>query len=57
MVDYKTNRHEGADIEGFLDRERERYAVQLQRYASALEGGARCGLYFPLLAGWREILR
>ena len=57
IVDYKTSTHGGADVEGFLDRERERYAIQLQRYASALERGARCGLYFPMLAGWRETLR
>ena len=57
IVDYKTSTHTGADVEGFLDRERERYAAQLQRYASALDRGARCGLYFPMLAGWREILR
>jgi len=53
VVDYKTSRHEGADVEGFLDRERERYAPQLQRYADHLDG-ARMGLYFPLLRGWRE---
>ena len=57
VVDYKTSRHEGADVEGFLDREQKRYAAQLQRYASALDRGARCGLYFPMLAGWREILQ
>ncbi|KPK08440.1 MAG: hypothetical protein AMJ64_03480, partial [Betaproteobacteria bacterium SG8_39] len=53
VIDYKTSRHEGADREGFLDRERERYAPQLARYSAAL-GGARMGLYFPLLGGWRE---
>ena len=53
VVDYKTSRHEGADVDGFLDRERERYAEQLQRYAESL-GDARMGLYFPLLRGWRE---
>ena len=42
-----------SDIEGFLDRERERYAEQLQRYSTHL-GNARMGLYFPLLRGWRE---
>jgi ATP-dependent exoDNAse (exonuclease V) beta subunit len=52
VVDYKTSRHEGADIEGFLDREQKRYAAQLDAYAAAL-GGARRGLYFPLHAGWR----
>jgi len=52
VVDFKTSRHAGADVEGFLDRERERYAAQLDAYAAAL-GGARRGLYFPVLAGWR----
>jgi ATP-dependent helicase/nuclease subunit A len=53
VVDYKTSRHEGANIEAFLERERERYAPQLARYAHAL-GATRMGLYFPLLRGWRE---
>ena len=55
IVDYKTSAHEGADPEGFLDQERTRYAAQLERYARALGGTSRLGLYFPLLAGWREI--
>jgi len=54
VVDYKTSSHEGADADAFLDRERERYAAQLARYAGALGGGHRLGLYFPLLGGWRE---
>jgi ATP-dependent helicase/nuclease subunit A len=53
VVDYKTSRHEGANIEAFLERERERYAPQLARYAEAL-GATHMGLYFPLLRGWRE---
>ncbi len=53
IVDYKTSRHEGADIEGFLDRELERYAPQLEAYAALLEGSMQ-GLYFPVLRGWRE---
>ncbi|HVC12399.1 MAG TPA: UvrD-helicase domain-containing protein [Burkholderiales bacterium] len=52
IVDYKTSRHEGADIEAFLDREVERYAGQLRGYAAAL-AGSRQGLYFPLLRSWR----
>ncbi len=55
IVDYKTSSHEGADREGFLDREQARYRAQLERYAevhSAIE--TRLGLYFPLLGGWRE---
>jgi ATP-dependent exoDNAse (exonuclease V) beta subunit len=55
IVDYKTSAHEGADRAGFLDRERDRYAAQLERYAQALGGTSRLGLYFPLLGGWREI--
>jgi ATP-dependent helicase/nuclease subunit A len=55
IVDYKTNRHEGADREAFLDGERERYRAQLEAYARALASGeAMLGLYFPLLSGWRE---
>ena len=52
VVDFKTSRHEGAEVEAFLDRERSRYAAQLDAYAAAL-GGASRGLYFPLHTGWR----
>jgi len=58
IVDYKTGTHEGADVEGYLDRERERYRKQLERYAALLRSldrrPIRLGLYFPLLNGWRE---
>ena len=56
IVDYKTSSHEGADVEAFLDRERTRYEKQLARYAAASGDAAHTmlGLYFPLLAGWRE---
>jgi ATP-dependent exoDNAse (exonuclease V) beta subunit len=56
IVDYKTSGHEGTNVEGFLDQEQERYRAQLARYAQALGQGERAmlGLYFPLLAGWRE---
>ncbi len=53
IIDYKTGTHEGADVEAFLDRERLRYASQLELYAQALGGAAELGLYFPLLNGWR----
>ena len=53
IVDYKTSSHEGGGAEAFLERERERYAPQLARYANAL-GKARLGLYFPMLRGWKE---
>ncbi|HEX4944606.1 MAG TPA: UvrD-helicase domain-containing protein [Usitatibacteraceae bacterium] len=55
IVDYKTGTHEGAEAESFLDSERTRYAEQLHRYADALGGGPRLGLYFPLIPGWREV--
>ena len=54
VVDYKTSRHEGADIEAFLDRERERYAPQIKVYGE-LRKGSRQGLFFPLLRGWRQL--
>jgi ATP-dependent exoDNAse (exonuclease V) beta subunit len=55
IVDYKTSSHEGADVEAFLDSERERYRLQLARYAAAVgDRDAMLGLYFPLLHGWRE---
>jgi hypothetical protein len=54
IVDYKTSRHEGADPEAFLDRERERYRAQLARYAGLFPGPSRRGLYFPRMPGWRE---
>ena len=38
IVDYKTSSHEGAELEKFLESERERYAPQLARYA---EGARR----------------
>ncbi len=53
VVDYKTSEHKGGGIEAFLNAERERYAAQLDGYAEAV-GGARRGLYFALLRGWRE---
>ena len=53
IVDYKTSRHSGTDLDAFLERERERYAPQLDRYARLMRGlGAehvKVALYFPLL--------
>jgi ATP-dependent exoDNAse (exonuclease V) beta subunit len=55
IVDYKTSSHEGADVEAFLEREKERYRAQLERYAAVLSDsrGVGLSLYFPLLGGWR----
>ena len=53
IVDYKTSRHTGADVDAFLARERARYAPQLERYADMMRGletrRVRVGLYFPLM--------
>jgi ATP-dependent exoDNAse (exonuclease V) beta subunit len=58
IVDFKFSRHEGADVDAFLDSEHERYRAQLEGYATAMRGldarPIRLGLYFPLLGGWRE---
>ncbi len=56
VVDYKTSMHEGGEPERFLDRELERYAPQLTRYATAFPGEAPAlALYFPLMKGWRRL--
>jgi ATP-dependent exoDNAse (exonuclease V) beta subunit len=59
IVDFKTGRHEGADAEGFMAREVERYRAQLERYARVVRGAEarpiRLALYYPLVeGGWRE---
>jgi hypothetical protein len=58
IVDYKTSSHQGAGLEAFLDRERERYRTQLERYARLLTRAerrrVRLGLYCPMLRAWRE---
>ncbi len=58
IIDYKTSAHEGADLEEFLDNEQARYRQQLRQYATLMQARDprpwRLGLYFPLLAGWRE---
>jgi len=59
VVDFKTSPHEGGDVAAFLEAEVERYRSQLTRYAQlARELGpqpVRAGLYYPLLAAWREV--
>ena len=59
VVDFKTSPHEGGDLSAFLDSEAVRYTAQLTRYAHlARQLGpqpVRAGLYFPLLAAWREV--
>jgi ATP-dependent exoDNAse (exonuclease V) beta subunit len=59
VVDFKTSPHEGGDVAAFLDAEAVRYTAQLARYAHlARQLGpqpVRAGLYYPLLAAWREV--
>jgi ATP-dependent exoDNAse (exonuclease V) beta subunit len=59
VVDFKTSPHEGGDRENFLDEEVKRYSAQLLRYVHlARQLGpqpVRAGLYYPLLAAWREV--
>ena len=53
IVDYKTSRHSGTDLDAFLEQERLRYAPQLERYAFLMQGlgmqRVKVALYFPLL--------
>jgi ATP-dependent helicase/nuclease subunit A len=53
VVDFKTSRHEGTNVDAFLDRERKRYAQQMHAYVSTISGVC-AALYFPLLRGWRS---
>ena len=60
IVDFKTSEHAGGDLEGFLDAQREKYRGQMAAYRALFARldarPIRAGLYFPLLAGWREYL-
>ena len=57
IVDFKTSRHEGGDVEAFLDSEVERYRSQLQTYSAAMaeidSRPIKVALYFPLLGALR----
>jgi ATP-dependent exoDNAse (exonuclease V) beta subunit len=59
VIDFKTGRHEGGDVVGFLDRELERYRAQLDRYralASSLgPQPVRAALYFPLVGAFKVL--
>ena len=58
VIDYKISRHEGGDVDAFLDDQQQRYQPKLEQYAVLMEGlgekNIKLGLYFPLLNGWRE---
>jgi ATP-dependent helicase/nuclease subunit A len=59
VIDYKTSRHQGADLAGFLEQEMQRYRAQLHSYAALAQAlgpePVRAGLYFPLLGTFREL--
>ncbi|HVY80064.1 MAG TPA: UvrD-helicase domain-containing protein [Steroidobacteraceae bacterium] len=59
VIDFKTSRHEGGNLEAFLDEELARYRPQLERniaLARALGSEpVRAALYFPLLRELREL--
>lgn len=38
IIDYKTSRHIGTDIDSFLDQQQERYRKQLEKYAALIQG-------------------
>ncbi len=54
IVDFKTSRHEGGDIDAFLASERQRHAAQLEGYARVLRTldprPIKLALYYPVLA-------
>jgi ATP-dependent helicase/nuclease subunit A len=59
VIDFKTSRHEGGGLEGFLDQEMQRYRAQLETYVALARAlgpnPVRAGLYFPLLGAFREV--
>jgi len=62
IIDYKTpcpDDASGESMDDFLDRQQEQYRAQLESYAALLRAQdssteIRLGLYFPLVAEWRE---
>lgn len=58
VIDYKTSTHAGGGLEAFLEREQQRYSLQMARYARLmrqLDGRrVRLGLYFPMIGAWRQ---
>lgn len=63
IIDFKSGRHEGGDLEVFLNQEQQRHHQQMSTYAAVVgqlishnsqPGNIQLGLYFPALCGWRE---
>jgi ATP-dependent exoDNAse (exonuclease V) beta subunit len=60
VIDFKTSRHEGSDLEGFLRDELDRYRGQLERNVALARGlgpePVKAALYFPLMSRFRELV-
>ncbi|MFW6081867.1 MAG: UvrD-helicase domain-containing protein [Desulfosalsimonas sp.] len=58
VIDYKSGLHSGGGLAEFLEREQQRYSMQMERYARLLEKidgrRVRLGLYFPMIPAWRQ---
>ena len=58
IIDYKSGRHLGGNIDAFIESEFERYQDQLETYAAAVAAfdsrPIRVALYFPLMARFRD---
>ena len=58
IIDYKTGRHEGSDVEAFIESEVKRYRQQLQTYGDIVSEfdsrEIRLALYFPAFDRWSE---
>ncbi|MDX1404037.1 MAG: UvrD-helicase domain-containing protein [Woeseiaceae bacterium] len=59
IVDYKTSSHEGGNLAGFLQQEKDRHRPQLEKYAhiyrNLTDAPVKTALYFPLLQQFVEI--
>lgn len=57
IIDYKISSHEGADLQGFLNREQLRYQPQLDQYKQLMQQidprPVKLALYFPMMRSWR----
>jgi ATP-dependent exoDNAse (exonuclease V) beta subunit len=60
VIDFKTSRHEGGNLDAFLDEELTRYRSQLERNAELARAlgqePVKAALYFPLLSRFRELI-
>ena len=59
VIDFKTSRHEGSNLDAFLEGEVERYRPQLERNVALArslgEEPVKAALYFPLLSRFCEL--